>query len=211
MGAHDEFFAQVVRERRKQLGNLTMSEVHDRGGPAIPAQGRAERGELSARVRPSTFQKFDTGLGWAPGSARAAYYQRRPPVPADTKPQTLEPGAPSVDLSLEQLLPLLDAQRSLHTAPISELPNAIGQLDEAISAIIGPFVTSILEANRGSAVHPLIEIAFGEILAAPVSPDDPDATEKLYRRWLIDRAENLDEAIQHTFEQRYRARNHEKH
>ncbi|WP_280389625.1 hypothetical protein [Nocardia wallacei] len=81
MGAHDDFFAQAVRERRQQLGNLTMSEVHDRGGPAVPAQARAERGELSANVRPSTFQKFDTGLGWVPGSARAPPKQPRPPGP----------------------------------------------------------------------------------------------------------------------------------
>ncbi len=206
MGAHDDFFAQAVRERRQQLGNLTMSEVHDRGGPAVPAQARAERGELSANVRPSTFQKFDTGLGWVPGSARAAYYPRPPPVPADTG-NPLEPGAQSIDLSLEQLLPLLEAQRSLHTAPISELPKAIEQLDEAISGIVGPFVTSILEANRGTQVHPLIEIAFGEALAAPVSPDDPDATEKQYRRWLIGRADGLDNATQQAFERRYRTRN----
>ncbi|WP_280390167.1 hypothetical protein [Nocardia wallacei] len=105
------------------------------------------------------------------------------------------------------MLPLLEAQRSLHTAPISELPKAIEQLDEAISGIVGPFVTSILEANRGTQVHPLIEIAFGEALAAPVSPDDPDATEKQYRRWLIGRADGLDNATQQAFERRYRTRN----
>ncbi|BCK53911.1 hypothetical protein LTT66_21335 [Nocardia gipuzkoensis] len=207
MGAHDEFFARMVRERRQQLGNLTMPEVHQRGGPAVPAQQRADRCELSANVRPSTFAKFDTGLGWQEGSARAAYYDRRPPVPVESDTPAFEPGASSISLSLEQLLPLLDAQRFLRTAPIAELPNAIGKLDDAISGIVGPFVTSVLEANRGTQVHPLVEIAFGESLAAPVSPDDPDATEKLYRRWLIGRAEDLDDALQQAFEQRFQKRN----
>ncbi|WP_280458550.1 hypothetical protein [Nocardia carnea] len=207
MGGHDEHFARMVRERRQQLGGLTRAEVHDRGGPAVPAQVRAERGELSANVRPSTFQKFDTGLDWVPGSARAAYYEGRQPVPLNAD-RLLEPGTQSISLGLEQLLPLLDAQRSLRTAPIAELPNAIAQLDTAISGIVGPFVTSILESNRGGPVHPLIEIAFGEVLARPVAPDDPDATEKQYRRWLIGRSEDIDEPTRDAFEQRYQKRAH---
>ncbi|MFE3317543.1 hypothetical protein [Nocardia sp. NPDC059195] len=205
MGAHDEFFARVVRERRQQLGNLTMPEVRDRGGPAVPLQGHADRCELATNVRPSTFTKFDTGLGWEPGSARAAYYEGRQPVPADSPP--LATGERGVMIGLEELLPLLEAQRFIHTAPITELPKATAQLDAAISGIVGPFVTGILEANRGT-VHPLLEIAFGEALDAPVSPDDPAATEKLYRRWLIGRAVDLDDPTRQSFEQRFQQRSH---
>ncbi|WP_280370769.1 hypothetical protein [Nocardia wallacei] len=206
MGAHDEYFAQVVRERRKQRG-LTMPEVRDLGGPAVQAQGYAERGELPENVRPSTFRKFDTGLGWVPGSARAAYYEGREPRPIDSDGrQPFELGATSTSLDLEQLLPLLEAQRMLHTAAVAELPDAIARLDEAVSGIIGPFVTDILERNRGTQVHPLVEIAFGEALAVPVSPDDPQAAERLYRRWLIGRADDLDDTLRQEFEQRYQSR-----
>ncbi len=183
-----------------------MQEVREAGGPAVPTQVQAERCELPENVRPSTFRKYDTALGWEPGSARVAYYEGRRPVPTEDDRHPFESGATSVTLDLEQLLPLLEAQRMLHTAAVAELPNAISCLDQAVSGIIGPFVTDILERNRGDRVHPVVEIAFGEALAVPVSRDDPNAVERLYRRWLIGRSDELDAETEQEFEQRYRSR-----
>ncbi|MFX0581127.1 hypothetical protein [Nocardia nepalensis] len=210
MAGHDEFFATVVRKQRETLG-LTMLELKERGGPAVPTQVEAERGELRDNVRPSTFRKYDIGLGWVIGSAAAAYREGRQPVEAEPKPpDAFEPGATTVPLKLEQLLPLLDAQRELHAIAIAEpvtgLPSALDRLARAVATITGPFVTDILERNRNHQTHPLIEIAFADALSAPVSALDPDAEEKLYRRWLIGRADSLDDATSRRFEQRYQSR-----
>ncbi|MFD3705780.1 hypothetical protein ACFWUP_21790 [Nocardia sp. NPDC058658] len=208
---HDEFFARVVHDRRTTLG-LTMLEVRERGGPAVPTQVEAERGALRTNVKPSTFAKFDAGLGWMPGSAVAAYREGHQPATIAQQPpsRTLEPGANAVAIELEQILGLLDAQRELHISLTSTLdraiPEAVGRLDQAVSAIVGPFVTDILERNRDQHTHPLIEIAFAEALAAPVSTDAPESTERLYRRWLIGRADTLDEATRQQFERRYEDR-----
>ncbi|MGY2011959.1 hypothetical protein ACW9HC_33735 [Nocardia gipuzkoensis] len=204
MRAHDEFFARVVHERRTQR-NLSMQQVRDQGGPAVPTQCDAEGQKLRANVRPSTFDKYDAALRWVPGSAAAAYREGRQPIPlADNRPE-FEPGPTTIALRLEQLLPLLEAQRALHGASVTELPEAMGHLDTAITDLIGPFVTDLLERNRDSAPSPWIEIAFGEALSVPVAADDPHAEERHYRRWLTGRTEGLDETVVARFEARYRS------
>jgi len=203
MAAYGEFFASAVSERRRKRG-WTMQEVRDRGGPAVPTLVHAERGTLPDSVRPSTFRKFDAGLDWVPGSAHAAYHEGRDPVQTATDDhRPFVPGATRVQLDLDQLVPLLQAQRKLHAATITDLPAALAELDDAVTAIAGPFVTDILERNRGQQPHPLIEIAFGETLSAPVTPGDPRTEERLYRRWLIGRVEDLGETTRLKFEQRY--------
>lgn len=207
MGAHHEFFARVVQDRRNHFG-LSMEKVRERGGPAVPTQVEAENQRLRENVRPSTFTKYDTALEWAPGSAAAAFRDGRTPVLLGREPRTYTPGSAHLSLGLKLRLPLLEAQRGLHTARPAELPDALERLDAAVTALIGPFVTDLLERNRSDehpAPHPLIEIAFGEILSAPVDPADPNAEERLYRRWLTGRTENIDPAMAQQFEQRYRS------
>ncbi|MFC9999628.1 hypothetical protein [Nocardia sp. NPDC127526] len=204
MGAHDEFFARVVQQHRQRRG-LSMQQVHALGGPAAPTQIDAEGQRLRENVRPSTFDKYDTAMRWVPGSAMAAYREGREPIPLSDEPTEFAPGTTAITLDLDQLLPLLDAQRALHAASVAELPEAMSRLDAAVSALVGPFVTDMLERNRGRRL-PLIEIAFGEALSAPVADDDPQREERLYRRWLIGRAQDLDEETVARFEQRYRSR-----
>ncbi|WP_330185957.1 hypothetical protein OHB26_38850 (plasmid) [Nocardia sp. NBC_01503] len=203
MGAHSEFFARVVQDRRQQL-NLSMQQVHAQGGPAAPTQIDAELERLRANVRVSTFEKFDVAMRWVPGSAAAAYREGRTPIPLSDNGE-FEPGTTAITLSLDELLPLLEAQRALHTASVTDLPEAMTRLDAAVSALVGPFVTDLLERHRGRKV-PLIEIAFGEALSAPVAPDDPHREERLYRRWLTGREEGLDEQTVARFEHRHQSR-----
>ena len=51
--------------------------------------------------------------------------------------------------------------------------------------MVGPWITRILEVNfaPGEPMHPALE-SFRAMLKVAVEPDDPAATEKLYRRWL---------------------------
>ncbi len=206
MATHDEFFARVVHGRRKQELGLSMEQVASRRGPSVPTQVVAEGARLGEHVQGGTFTKYDTALGWVPGSARAAYREGRQPIPIAGDYQSLEPGAAAVSVALEELLPLLEAQRELHTATVADLAVAVEQLDGAISGLVGPFVTDLLERNRGQTLNPLIEIAFGEMLAAPVPADDPRRAERLYRRWLVGRADDLDESTVQEFEERYQSR-----
>jgi len=205
MATHDEFFARVVNERRKLLG-LAMPDVRARQGPSVPTQVEAEAGRLRENVQPGTFAKYDTALQWAPGSASAAYREGRQPISAAGDYRAFEPGVTTVPVALEDLLPLVEAQRRLHSATVADLADAVGRVDAAVSALIGPFVTDLLERNRGEKPHPLMEIAFGEALAVPVSPDDPHRDEGLYRRWLLGHAADLDDGTLQQFEERYKSR-----
>ncbi|WP_157762690.1 hypothetical protein [Nocardia yamanashiensis] len=205
MGAHGEFFARAVKDRRKQL-NLSMQRVYNElNGPSIGTQVEAEAGRLGENTHTGTFEKYDAVLQWVPGSASTAFTEGREPIRLEDQ-RELETGPTERTVGLEQLLPLLDAHRALHEARTAELPAALKQLDLAVTNLIGPFVTDLLERNRGATPSPWMEIAFGEALSVPVSPEDPNADERLYRRYLLGRTDGMDEADRERYERRFQSR-----
>ncbi|MCX5042510.1 hypothetical protein OG921_04900 [Aldersonia sp. NBC_00410] len=206
-----QHFAAEVAARRKHL-NLTLEALNAAGGPTPPVIAQAERGDLKS-PRPSTLTKFDNGLQWLPGSAATTFWEGGDPQTTDVPPtRDFEPGAGTVPLDLESFLGLMTAQRELHDIAArslsGELERANRLIDDFISQVAGAFVTDLLERNQdsdgGRTTHPLIEYAFGELLSTSVSSDDPDASEKLYRRWLIGREPNLDRGQLADFESRLR-------
>lgn len=224
MKAEPGHFAAIVRDRRRQL-NLNLVEVHAAGGPAHNTQVKAERGEL-IDPKPGTLRKYDVGLRWETGSAARVYWERGQPTPsresiapvATPMPgPALETGELTTLLPLDRLLGLMAVQRELNTlvqrsdsVSTRDLRPVAEQLDREVSAVVGGWATDLLERNRGDGtrVHPLLEIAFADALAAPVHPTDADAEERLYRRWLIGgpSAEGIDADARARFELRYQSR-----
>lgn len=207
----------MCKERLDSL-NLTMAEVHQRGGPAVPTQVRAHKGALS-NPKKGTFSKFDSGLGWVKGSAAKAYWNAELPTPVDVAAAKTRPirfSEPTVEVPLRRLEALLDIQRDLNAitasgGPItSEQVRAVAsRLDAEVSFLFGIWATDMLERNRTEGrVHSGIEGIFAEALSGPVSTDDPNAEERLYRRWLIGgrSAADLDDDLYRRFERRYQQR-----
>jgi hypothetical protein len=201
-------FATVVQARRRQL-NLTLAGLHANGGPTVPTLVRTEQGDLLS-PRPDTLAKFDRGLEWEPGSAARAYWEGRPPAPAKRAPPFIV-GEPTMPLSVERLLSLMAVQRELHDltqgsdpVPIPTLQLVVDKLNAEVSSIVGLFVTDLLERNRGDeAVHPIFGVALESALSTPVDRSDPEAEEKLYRRWLMNWTAGIDEASKKRFALRY--------
>lgn len=202
---------------------MTFIDVKRNGGPTAPTLAKAEAGELDD-PRPSTLSKFDVGLRWHAGSAASTYWDGDEPRPRDHSSggmAALEPTAGSVSLPLDQILALMRAQGQLNdvadqsgkTVALSQLRPLIQALNDGVSSIVGVFVTDMLERNhsRSSALQPLLEYAFAELLSAPVSPEDPDRDEKSYRRWLLGNTDGISKKLQASFEDRLhrRAMQHE--
>lgn len=197
---------------------MTFIDVNRNGGPTAPTLAKAEAGELDD-PRPSTLSKFDVGLRWQPGSAASTYWDGDEPQPCEDKRQRnaiLEPTAGSVSLPLDRVLALMKTQAQLNdvvdqsgkTVPIAALQPLVTTLNDEISSIVGVFVTDLLERNHSdsSTMQPLLEYAFAELLAAPVSPGDPDRDDKFYRRWLLGNTDGIGEELQASFEERLRRR-----
>lgn len=203
---HPLWFATCVSSRRRQR-NLTIVGLRDAGGPTKPVVLMAERGELS-NPRPSTLRKFDTGLSWKPGSAANVYWERAQPVVLGRAPY--KSGTGNIAVGLDPLTKLLAAQRDIHgkvaglenrTSSLDDLRTALGQLDVAVSAIAGSFVTETLERNHGQH-NKAIDSAIAALLELPVSEDDPEREEKLYRRWLYGNAIEIDQPTAKRFSRR---------
>lgn len=216
MVAHAKHFAAKVSQRRRRLG-MTFTDVNRNGGPTAPTVAKAEAGGLDD-PRPSTLSKFDTGLRWQPGSAASTYWDGEEPRPCETpSPRSpLEPAGGNVSLPLERVLALMKTQGQLNdlveqpgkSVSSERLKPLVEALNVEISSILGVFVTELLERNHssGTAMQPLLEYAFAELLAAPVSPKDPDRDEKLYRRWLLGNTHEMSVKQQRVFELRLRSR-----
>jgi hypothetical protein len=215
---HREHFATRVSERRRNLG-LTLVGVNRNGGPTAPTLAKAEAGGLED-PRPSTLSKFDAGLRWLPGSAAGAYWEGDEPTPCD-KTETsavLEPADGTVALPLACILAIMTAQNELsgliddrtgQAVSAAEIRPLINLLNEHLSAVVGLFVTDLLERNyteRHRPMQPMLEFAFAELLSAPVSSDDPAKTEKLYRRWLLGCAEAQNAEFEASLRRRLRRR-----
>ncbi|WP_229684269.1 hypothetical protein [Nocardia camponoti] len=195
-----------------------MAELFDRGGPTVPTTVRAEKGQL-LNPKKTTFDKFDRGLDWVEGSAARLYWDAELPEPLATPRGSARPirfAEPTVEVPLERLHTLLDIQRDLNEVVLSDDPISSEQvravaarLDQEVSFLFGRWATDMLERNRTEGhVHPGIEGIFAEALSGPVSADDPNAEERLYRRWLVGgrSAADLDEDLYRRFEQRYQQR-----
>lgn len=194
---HPEWFATCVGLRRKQR-NLSIDALHAAGGPTKPVVVLAENGKLT-NPRPSTLAKFDTGLGWKSGSSAQVFWEGVPPT--NTGRTTYKAGDGIITVGLESVLKLLTAHKNLHAQldetekrdvnSSDELYSALRQLDSAVSAVAGAFVTETLERNHGLS-QKVIHSTIDDLLDVPLDPDDPDYDEKLYRRWLSGKIPSLD-------------------
>lgn len=198
---------------------MTVLDVNRNGGPTAPTVAKAEAGELDD-PRPSTLSKFDAGLGWISGSAASTYWDGNEPRPREDSPKraVLEPAAGGVVLPLDRILALMTTQaelnqlisdRSEQTIETGEIQPMVDALNQHISAIVGLFVTDLLERNQTKdrrPIQPLLEYAFAELLSAPVSADDPEREEKMYRRWLLGKSNGIDSGLEATFQRRFRRR-----
>lgn len=193
MAADADRLADYVSARRRELG-LTQSQVQASGGPS---RNRLASIEDATGPEPSalTFQKLDTGLQWEPGSARSTL-SGGTPTPLTNSDNALV-GAASITVSIEELADLIRATNQLvdaHAEAGTELAGPARAVQEAASMLAGRWVTEALERNKAtsSEIPPIIEIAFGHLIEAPVSDvAEPERTERLYRRWLMGRTTGL--------------------
>lgn len=199
---------------------MTLVDINRHGGPTAPTLVKAEAAALKD-PRPSTLSKFDVGLRWAPGSAANAYWDGEEPKPQEQagKHAELATTESTVALPLERILAMMTTQTQLNDLinahphqpiPTSEIRPLIDALNEHLGAIVGLYVTDLLERNHTKGrqpMQPLLEYAFAELLSAPVAADDPEKIEKLYRRWLLGRLESLDTSLEVSFRRRLRRRN----
>ncbi|KAA0024148.1 helix-turn-helix domain-containing protein [Antrihabitans cavernicola] len=207
-----EHFARHVNFRREQLG-LSHKGLKAAGGPAPPTTSKAENGKLDPR--PETFAKLDRGLSWTPGSAAYTWHGGEP-TPLELAMSTpLQPTPDSQPVAMSAVLALVSAYRRMveldeaDPGPISHeaFTDVRRQTGEAVSAVTGALVTDILERHsRTDAVTPLtndlIEFALRDYMALPVVADEPNREEKLYRRWLVGRAGDIEPSLRRKFRRR---------
>jgi hypothetical protein len=196
---------------------MTVLDVNRNGGPTAPTVLKAEAGALED-PRPSTLSKFDAGLGWMSGSAASTYWDGNEPRPREDAPKRafLEPAAGGVVLPLDRILAMMTTQaelnqlisnRSEQSVQVSEIQPMVDALNQHISAIVGLFVTDLLERNQTTdrqPIQPLLEYTFAELLSSPVSADDPEREEKLYRRWLLGKGNGISSELEASFQKRFR-------
>ncbi|KAF0849192.1 helix-turn-helix domain-containing protein [Nocardia caishijiensis] len=205
-----QYLGAKVHERRRQL-NLTINDVKRAGGPTGPTVVKAEAGQLD-EPRPSTLAKFDQALRWTAGSAARIFWDGEEPTPVrEPALPVLDPGSAEVALPVEAMLQLLGTQRRLADyvdrldAESSELAAISLNLDEQISAIVGSFVTDLLERNHGrgelDGIHPLLEFAFGDLLGGK-GDGAGESEEQLYRRWLAGKRPHLPPDLVRRFQAR---------
>lgn len=212
-------FGQIVQKRREELG-LTQDDIAAAGGPSDTTLTRIEKG-LGAS-RPSTRRSLDKPLRWKPGSAadvwaggdptplEATTSERRP---KKTSGATMVLGPDQAPVSLTVLTELLQLNSRLWAYAAehpdsTEIATISRNLSAVVSTISGEWVTETLERNAGPdrSVSPMIEFAFAAHLSVPVDLDDPDADEKLYRRWLIGKDDQLTEERSAAFRARFARR-----
>jgi hypothetical protein len=199
---------------------MTVLDVNRNGGPTAPTVLKAEAGALED-PRPSTLSKFDVGLAWTSGSAASTYWDGTEPRPQEDVHQraVLAPAPGGVVLPLDRVLAMMTTQaelnqlisdRSEQSVQTCEIQPMVQALNHHISVIVGLFVTDLLERNPttdGQPIQPLLEYTFAELLSAPVSADDPEREEKLYRRWLLGKGNGISSELEASFQKRYRRLN----
>lgn len=212
---------------------LTQDDVTAAGGPSDTTQTRVENAE-GPPPNLTTRNKLDRPLRWQPGSA-ARVWAGGEPVPLDTLPPA--PGVPTtpavstnpavptnlaspavagpneVPMSVRQLTSLLEIYTRLATQNRAE-PELLADLKELVSALVGRWVTEVLEHSTGPRmdVPTLLRFAFGRHLEEPVDVADTGDRDGLYRRWLMWGAEatGITPEQRAMFENRYQAREDER-
>ncbi|MFC9995292.1 hypothetical protein [Nocardia sp. NPDC127526] len=195
------FLAACVRERRREL-NVSLDDVIAAGGPTRRTLVRVEAATLGPAPKPVTFRRLDQALSWHSGSAARAYWRGEKPR-ARAEQRTLDAGTAVVAVPAALALQLFNTQIELNAAlgtdPVDErgLRSSVDRLNTHLGRLLGLYLTDLLERNwrPDAAPPPLVEQAFGELLSTPVSEDDPDYEDKLYRRWLIGRAPDIPDAL----------------
>ncbi|MGW4244253.1 hypothetical protein [Nocardia sp. NPDC004722] len=202
------FLAACVRERRREL-NLSLDDVLAAGGPTKRTLVRVEAADLGPNPKPVTFRRLDAALSWGEGSAARAYWSGEKP---QTAARPLDPGTAVVAVPAALALGLFEAQIELNRvagrdpADVGELRAAVAGLNLECGRLLGLYLTDLLERNRDGdgSIPPLLTRAFAGLLDGPVSPQDPDYEDKLYRRWLIGRTAEIPDQLAGRFGARLR-------
>lgn len=212
-------FGRIVRERRAALG-LTQDDIAAAGGPSDTTQTRIENAE-GHEPSATTRNRYDHALRWEPGSATRVWNGGHPSPLPDPRPLTASAvadrpfslGPMEVPVSLEQLNEVFDILNTLtlvaedtpENAPLTAATDALRQF---VASLTGTWVTEVLERNRhlDNTVPTMIEFAFSAHLATPVHMHEPDAKERLYRRWLIGRTSGIPAELIEQFEERFAGR-----
>ncbi|AYF77371.1 hypothetical protein D7D52_30115 [Nocardia yunnanensis] len=203
------FLAACVRERRREL-NYSLDDVIAAGGPTRRTLVRVEAATLGPAPKPVTFRRLDTALCWQNGSAARAYWTGDKPHP-EALGRTLDAGTAVVEVPAALALGLFEAQVQLNLAardPLDprQLEAAVAGINLECGRLIGLYLTDLLERNRDGdwSIPPLLDRAFAGLLDGPVSPEDPDYEDKLYRRWLIGRTSEIPDELAGRFGARLR-------
>ncbi|ATL72537.1 helix-turn-helix domain-containing protein [Nocardia terpenica] len=134
-----ERFGVIVKGRRQQL-KMTQSDVSAAGGPSFVTVSKIERNVADHPLRPSTFQRLDTALGWEPGSAERAYH--------GGDPKALYTERPRPDQDVREMYEQLRREKNIQAAAwrMADLD------DEDIAAITG--ILQSLRRSRGLPADP---------------------------------------------------------
>ena len=228
-----ERFGQIVRTwRRSQKPIWTQDFVKSRGGPSDTTQTRVERAE-GPEPNLDTFNKYDIAFEWEPGTAARIYAGADPPPldseeprrttePAQELPPVLSAGIGSVTIDMNLFTSLVrtysevwwavessgDGERSVEALELvlKQLKLILEQQKAALEKVTRVWLTEMLERHAGpnTPVPAYLEVGHSEQLNKPVSPDDPDAEDKLYLRWLAHRyTGDLSEEMRTAFLRRY--------
>lgn len=207
-------FGRYIYKRRRLL-NLTQDQITAAGGPSDAAQTRAENG-TGPEPSIETLRKFDVALRWTPGSA-ARTLEGGDPTPlerADSEApneRTLVLGPSEIPLDLETIVAIMEPHLQINRLneahpDVPGLADAAAALNAVVSKITGAYVTRLLEVNGGPTGprQPLVEFAFGHLLAVPPAATDPrEVEEALYRRFLYGRDQGLDTSTLERFWRRW--------
>lgn len=202
--ARAERFAAVVKSRRNELG-LTRDDVAAAGGPSYSTMTTIENGRQFAQPLPATFRKLEAALGWAEGSAVAAWLKGEPP----TLRRDSRPGHPVVDEDtvsltitfIEELGSLAkDYEALAQDLDSPALRDVNHRLDAIVDRLMRKWVIKQVELRStapGVSTDKSYEVLVGEYLdrhlpEAGVLPDE-DVDDLSYLRWLTGR--NLPEHV----------------
>ncbi|MFD6401175.1 hypothetical protein [Nocardia sp. NPDC060249] len=211
---HAEILAGFVHERRERELNMSFSAIKAAGGVSKPTMVKIEAGKIT-NPKTVTFDRLDKALRWVPGSAAAAYWKAAEPARLEDAQRVGEPlrlTGGSVEIPLERVSSLMEIQAALHAAvdhggelKPATLRGIAADLDHEVNLIVGQWVSDMMARNRTQGtLHTGLEVVLGEALSAPVASDDPNAEDRLYRRYLAGGkfAENLSADMQQRFERR---------
>ncbi|WP_194829266.1 hypothetical protein [Nocardia sp. XZ_19_231] len=214
-GGHAEILAGFVSDRRKKQLNMSFAAIAAAGGLSKPTMVKVEAGKIT-NPKTVTFDRLDKSLRWVPGSAAAAYWNAAEPARLEDEQresESLRLTGGAVEIPIERISGLMEIQADLHAIleggselKPSTLRGIAAGLDHEVNLIVGQWVSDMMARNRTQegTLHAGLEVVLGEALSAPVASDDPNAEDRLHRRYLAGGkyAENIPADLQLTFERR---------